>query len=233
FELNFEKNYINGVKQDVSLRDEKKNKEYIIQEGKALSLTDYLELSKKYLDETWIKANQNEDISFIKDKVNQTESTVKNNYQEKGFIGSIKQSINKDAIVEEANNIDELFYEILVKKNISKLESLKKIIRDSKNKELVNTKLLDFYQMINYYPNTEDNIKLKEEVTKLIEETALTEEQKNNFKEDFSKINTYNYLDSVKDGYKKVSDATKKKFEELKGSMNLDGIKNLFNQGNQ
>lgn len=237
FEVNLDKNYINAVEHDVVLKDEKNNKEYQVSEWKAIDLKNFLEVSKEFIDQKWSEINKNEDINYIKEKAKQTESNIKNNYKEKGLFTSIKGSINKDERQKITSKFDKLFYEILVDKNYYKIKELEKLVSETKDKNISNEKLMDFYQIVNSYENTEGLLKLKEGLRKLLEETATTEEQKKQFQVDFSKITTYDYLDSAKKWYIKLSDEAIKKFEQLKwqaSQINIDDIKkNAWNFWNK
>ncbi|MCK9272376.1 FecR family protein [Candidatus Gracilibacteria bacterium] len=210
FEINLTNNYIHSVNHSIAIEDTETKEEYNIPEGEAREIKNILQIvQEKLLEKSWIDWNKNEDLIYINELINKWKN-------------EISKTIND-------NDLKNLLTNIVDGKS-ENIDSLKeKIQKITTNKEDYNKVLLNLYQNINFLPNSAKNLEIKNSLREEIINSA-TGINKQNFIDDFMRLNLFDYFDAVKNKEITTSNKIKSNIEKyLKQDKNSQTIKKILN----
>lgn len=210
FEINLDKNYIHSVDHSIAINDTETKEEYNIPEWEAREIKNILQIvEEKLLERPWIDLNKNEDIIYINWLIQKWKEKIST---------SIKDNDLKNLIL---NTID------WKTENINSLKA--EIEKVTNNKKDYNKTLLDLYQNLNYLPNSAKNLELKNSLREeIINSSSWVNKQ--NFINDFTRLNLFDYFDAVKNKQTEASDKIKSNIEKyIKQDKNSQAIKKIIN----
>lgn len=210
FEINLDKNYIHSVDHSIAIKDAETKEEYNIPEWEAREIKNILQIvEEKLLERPWIDLNKNEDIIYVNWLIKKWKEKIST---------SIKDNDLKNLIL---NTID------WKTENINSLKT--EIEKVTTNKKDYNKTLLDLYQNLNYLPNSAKNLELKNSLREeIINSSSWVNKQ--NFINDFTRLNLFDYFDAVKNKQTEASDKIKSNIEKyLKQDKNSQAIKKIIN----
>ena len=210
FEINLDKNYIYSVNHSIAINNTETKEEYNIPEWEAREIKNILQIvEEKLLERSWIDLNKNEDIIYINELLKKWEKKISTSMRDKELKKLLLGIV--DWKKDDLNSLKE------------KLEKL------TKNQKEYNKTLIDLYQNLNYLPNSWKNLELKNSLREEIINSA-TWINKQNFIDDFTRLNLFDYFDAVKNNQIIVSNKIKSNIEKyLKKDKNSQVIKKILN----
>ncbi len=226
FEFNLDKNYINSINHSVKLENTEKKENANLSEWNAVMVSN---LNKKIdleiIDKIWNNWNNKEDINYINKIIEQNKKRFIEEFNKRKK--SIKYRIY-NLIWFNKKDINNIIKDVIINNDTKSLDNLDKIIWNTKENELqkLNKILLDFYQQINFSPNTEENIIIKSKIRNSIIKTA-SKDNLDMFIKDFSRLSLFDYVNASKSWLEK---SKKELNEKLNQYIKIAWEKNIKNE---
>lgn len=227
FEMNLENNYLHAVSHDIDVIDTKTQESFNIPEWLARNLFDLNSLVPEIIfDKQWINENLEFDKQYIQELTNKWKEKISNAFKNQTLWTKIIAWFKKifgmksDYIVQNITLSILEWKEIAYKSISSELPTL-----STKEKFILNQKLLGLYNNVSFQSNTSRFTLQKSEVRDMI--IASTDpKSKDNLKEKFLKLNIYDYLELKQELTDLAVEKPTDILNKLEGNINY-GIKNI------
>lgn len=234
FEINLDNDYIHAVSHDINLSSKNNTWDYNIKQWELFKAHNpKTKASVLNIDKNWITTNIKNDTEYLNNLMKDWQNKIATLGKQQSIWSSLipylqyKTWYNKDNYISEkvVSSLNNLNSNILTeaKNNIPKLSK--------EEKEKLNSKLLNIYEWVHYLPNSPEIANYKSNLRDLILQT-WDNEKTQNIKEQFLKLDIYDYIDIVKSNGETEANLLKnninKYLEEIKDSNKMKTLLSSF-----